>query len=281
MVRITAAFLSLMLAGTLLLSGCSTQTPQVPPIGTMDVNLPGKVVWHDLVTDNVKAAQTFYEELLGWDFEQISEDYVLAKNNGRLVAGIAGHGSNEHGSYWMPLISVTDINATVSLVEEKQGEVLLDSFQLPGRGEVAVFRDPQGGGFAAVQSSHGDPEDRKPQVGEWLWNEVWTDDMKGSAIFYEKLGGYRKSSATLFGTNYSYLERDGVPRVGLVRKMDSKIGNTWVSYLRVENVADTVRKAEKLGGGVLMPPTSEVRDGKVAIISDPTGGAFVIQEMRK
>jgi hypothetical protein len=132
-----------------------------------------------------------------------------------------------------------------------------------------------------VQSSHGDPADRKADINEWLWNEVWTDDIPAAVAFYQTVGGYRLAEKTVGDIQYRYLERDGQPRVGLLDKPSPQIGNTWVAYIRVADVDAAVSKAKALGGNVLMAPTAAVRNGTVAVIADPSGAGFVVQEWNK
>jgi hypothetical protein len=86
---------------------------------------------------------------------------------------------------------------------------------------------------------------------------------------------------TVGDIQYRYLERDGQPRVGLLDKPSPQIGNTWVAYIRVADVDATVNKAKALGGNVLMAPTAAVRNGTVAVIADPNGAGFVVQEWNK
>ena len=47
------------------------------------------------------------------------------------------------------------------------------------------------------------------------------------------------------------------------------------------DVAAVTNKARTLGGSVLMAPNAEVRNGRVAILADPSGAGFVVQELRK
>ncbi|MDP4726257.1 MAG: hypothetical protein NWS07_03115, partial [Desulfobacterales bacterium] len=49
----------------------------------------------------------------------------------------------------------------------------------------------------------------------------------------------------------------------------------------VADVDATVNKAKALGGNVLMAPTVTVRNGTVAVIADPNGAGFVVQEWNK
>jgi predicted enzyme related to lactoylglutathione lyase len=271
----------LFLAAAVVITGCATLLPKVPPLGSKGTILPGKVVWHDLVTPDMNKAKIFYAGLFDWSFEELSDGYALARHNGRLVAGIAKLDRSGRSSNWLPLVSVPDMDGLVTEATAADGKIILKPFDLPRRGRVAVLRDPQGAAFGVVQSSHGDPADRKADINEWLWNEVWTDDIPAAVAFYQTIGGYRLAEKTVDDIHYRYLERDGQPRVGLLDKPSPQIGNTWVAYIRVADVDATVDKAKALGGNVLMAPTAAVRNGTVAVIADPNGAGFVVQEWNK
>ena len=51
----------------------------------------------------------------------------------------------------------------------------------------------------------------------------------------------------------------------------------WLPYIKVDDPAAVARRAEELGGTVLIPPEPEVRHGSAAFLLDPTGAAFGIQ----
>jgi len=263
------------------LVGCAAQSPELPAIGTPGTSLPGKVVWHDLLTPDLDKSRTFYAELFRWQFEEVSDGYLLARNEGRPVAGLARLDAKQSIGHWLPQVSVVDIAEAQNATRTAGGEVVLKALSLKGRGEVAVLKDPQGAAFGVLQSSHGDPADRVPAVNAWLWNEIWTDDVVGAAAFYDQLFGYERGSARLGNVSYDFLKRDGRPRVGLLAKPNPEIPNTWLCYLRVADVAAVTDKARALGGSVLMAPNTEVRNGSVAILADPSGAGFVVQELRK
>jgi predicted enzyme related to lactoylglutathione lyase len=273
--------LQALIAVFLIIAACARQMPTLPVIGTPGNSLPGKVVWHDLVTPNPDKSRAFYGQLFGWQFEQISDGYVLARSDGRPVAGMARVDAVGQPSHWLPLVSVKDIARAQETTRAADGKVALDAFELPGRGRVAVLKDPQGAAFGVLQSSHGDPEDRVPALNTWMWNEIWTDDLAAAADYYEKLFGYELATANIRNIDYEYFERDGKPRAGLLKKPDPGIPNTWLCYLRVADVASVTNKARALGATVLMAPNPSVRNGKVAILADPHGAGFVVQEWRK
>lgn len=268
-------------AVAVLTASCATQLPEVPPLSDSGSWLNGKVVWHDLVTPDLEGAKSFYGGLFGWTFDDASEDYTLVRNDGRLIGGMARLKSSDYSSYWVPLVSVRDVDRAVDATTSAGGERLVKSFDVPGRGRVGVLKDPRGAAFGVVRATQGDPADRVPGVNDWLWHEVWTDDVAASGAFYGDTFGYDVKEGTASGRSFSVLATGAVPRVGVVKKSDPEILNTWVAFVRVADVDATVAKARSLGGTVLMAPTAEVRNGHVAIIADRHGAGFVVQEVSR
>lgn len=273
-----AANFAVLALSAFVLAGCINRMPTVPALGDSGEYAHGKVVWHDLVTPNIGRAKQFYTDLFGWTYEDLSRGYTLVRNNGRLIGGFAQLDARGQQSHWLALVSVNDVNRTVAETTAAGGDTLLAPFDLPDRGRVAVLEDPQGAAFGVVHATAGDPVDRQPATNEWLWNEVWTDDLSAASRFYQQLLGYVEAERTLHGVQYHYFKRDGKPRLGLIEKPSPAIGNTWVAYVRVASVADIAEKVEALGGALLMAPRPDVRKGKVAIIADPNGAGLVIQE---
>jgi predicted enzyme related to lactoylglutathione lyase len=270
----------LLLAGALL-AGCASTSRlfiSVPPIASGGPRLSGKVVWHDLVTADMAGVQQFYAGVFGWQFEPVTDGYVLVRNGDRAIGGIAALDSATAGSQWLAQISVPDIAASAEAVRHAGGKVLLGPFTLRGRGQVAVVSDPQAAIFGMIQTSDGDPVDAAPRDGDWLWHEVWVADPQAAAKFYFPLFGYTPGTAEINGKPYLYFKSAGKARAGLVQKPDPKIGNAWVSYVRVADVDAVVARVPELGGRVLFAPTADVRKGSVAVIADPGGAGLLVQE---
>src|SRR5262249_36383343 len=70
-------------------SGYSAGPPPLPPITTVSGSprLPGKFVWADLVTDDVKVAAKFYSSLFGWRFNDYG-GYLIGLNDERPLCGM-------------------------------------------------------------------------------------------------------------------------------------------------------------------------------------------------
>jgi predicted enzyme related to lactoylglutathione lyase len=266
-------------AAALLAAGCATNIPEVPALSDSGSWIPGKVVWHDLVTPDLAGAKSFYGGLFDWSFEDASDEYTVAKKNGQPVCGLAQLRSSDYASYWLPLVSVRDVDSVVDATRAVGGERVVRSFEVPGRGTVGVLRDPLGAAFGVVRTVQGDPVDRVPAAGFWMWDEIWTENVDSATAFYEDTLGYTIEHKTAQGKSHTLLMASDRPRVGVVKKSDPEIPNLWVGYVRVDDLDTILSEATSLGGTVLMAPTAEVRNGTVAIIADPHGAGFVVEEV--
>ena len=267
-----------------LLTGCTVTGVDLPPVApdSAGQQSQGRVIWHDLVTDDPEAVKRFYGELLGWQFRAVAEgDYHLILNQGRAIGGMVdGRRFQQQGSIsqWVVVLSVADLDDSVAAVTGSGGRLIGGPADLGRRGRLALAEDPRGAIFAMLQTLDGDPPEREAAVGEFMWNELWTDDAERSRKFYRELMGYRQGELHLDdGTVYRYLEGNGRPRAAVTPRPAETIGPTWVSIIRVADVSAVSDRVESLGGDLLLPARSNPIGGELAVIRDPSGAGFVIQ----
>lgn len=112
----------------------------------------GGFVFHELMTNDVDGAGTFYQQISG--LVLIPGPYPLLTDGQRPVAGLAGPRAD--GSvwpsggpepHWIAYFSVEDVDATVEKAEKLGGLILLPPTDIPGFGRASVLRDPQGAAF--------------------------------------------------------------------------------------------------------------------------------------
>ena len=280
-------FAALMVA--VLLTACAAIN--LPPVSETPTNLQlsGKIVWYDLITDTPEASQRFYGELFGWQYEEVGGryglgddiNYTLIRHKGRLIGGMINENKlqrNEELSQWIVLMSVSNIQAAVVKVEAAGGVIYTPPTELAGRGWISVVADPQGAILALLESSTGDPMDRKPRVGDFLWTEVWVNNVDAATDFYGSLAGYDSETEVLDDDlNYRILGSKNKPRIGLVKNPIPEIDPVWVSYIRVADPAAIVARVEELGGRVLIDTRDREVGGQVALIADPSGAVVAIQ----
>src|SRR5277367_4150554 len=191
----------LMAVALIVAAGCATA--EAPPLQFPAIVDPprqehhsGKIIFVELVTPDLAASERFYGALFGWTFRDIqagSRKYAEASLGGHPVAGLF-HKDLPEGQHrqpaWLTYLSVRDVDAASRIAVEKGAKVLFEPHSIPDRGREAVFSDPQGAVFAALNSSSGDPADVLAAPGDWIWSSLITTDPKTDAAFYQALFDY-------------------------------------------------------------------------------------------
>ena len=194
-------------------------------------------------------------------------------HNGTAIAGIVpidDPADADWNSAWLGNLSVGDVDTAAKLVRQRGGSVERGPTDAPDRGRLALVSDPGGAHLLLVRASGGDPPDREPLMGGWLWRELWTHDVDAAVRFYSELTGYQSETIELGGEDYRVLKRSDVARAGVIRAPDD-VGAQWLPYVRVEDPARTAARAEKLGAEVV------ALDEDAAILLDPTGAAIGVR----
>ena len=106
-----------------LAAGCARTGATGPAAAPRSGQLPGKFVWHDLVTKDPSACSSFYGSLLGWQFERtarLGRPYVLVRSGTHLVGGIVDVSDRaEAGAQWVSYLSVPDVDRSVEAIRRR------------------------------------------------------------------------------------------------------------------------------------------------------------------
>jgi predicted enzyme related to lactoylglutathione lyase len=243
----------------------------------------GKLVWVDLLTTDVRKAETFYTSVFGWQSNIASDEtYVELSHDGRVISSIVqyeGDDARDGDARWLVSISVPDVDAVVAKVAANGGEVLEAATDLPERGRYSVISDSQGAVLMLLRATGGDPDDSSPIIDEWAFAELWTDDVDAAVAFYQALVGYRVLRLPGdAGQQLSVLGSGGKARATVVRLPWDDVEPNWLPYIMVASVSGTEKRIMEAGGTVLVRSDESDRVGTAAIAMDPTGGVFAIQQ---
>jgi hypothetical protein len=275
------------LVGALPVSVVRAQVPAVAEPAAPIEHHAGKVIFVELVTPDLAAAEHFYGSLFGWtfrDFKAGASDYAEAYLDGRVIGGIV-HKDIPAGEHrqpsWLSFIAAGDVDAVEKAAMQNGAKVLREPHDVPNRGRQAVLADPQGAVFAVLSSSSGDTPDVLAAPGEWIWSSLITADPDTDAAFYQKLFNYEvydtpapdgAEHLTLATENYARASANPLPA------NKATLHPHWLNYIRVDDTVATAAKVEALGGRVLVPPRVDRHGGKVAIVADPSGAPFGLLE---
>lgn len=277
-------FLFITLAG----AGCAKKeiiVPNLTPEPTLEQHT-GKLVWYDLFTHDLQTTSKFYQELFGWTFtdtepantpvKTINRDGVPIAN----VVEIDPVKKNTNESAWLGYISVPDVDKAAEQVKLNKGTIYQEPVYLPDRGRIAIAIDGQGAIFGLVNSPSGDPSDLADRQNRFIGSELWTTDLDKAIAFYTALAGYELNVIEVgAGIKYYLLTRDSMPRAGVAKITWDEDKPNWIPYIAVKDVLQTIAQAEEMGGRLLIKPSEEMRSNPLAIIADPSGAVFGIQQI--
>lgn len=248
--------------------------------------LTGKVIWNDLITDDLDATRAFYGALFGWTFERSSSGkggrYMLARLGDVYVAGIVEVKSKNRAqrlSRWLPYVSVGNVDSAISIASSGGATLIVPARDVTF-GRVAAIIDPQGAVIGLAQSRIGDPDDAttSPGLGRVVWTELLANDTDAAAQFYRDVVGYEPSTISRRGGQYTMLTQGGKNRAGLLKNpTDAK--PVWLTYFGVDDPVAAMGRLEALGGAVIAPASPRLREGTMALVTDPTGALFVLQKV--
>ena len=123
-------------------------------------------------------------------------------------------------------------------------------------GRMVMLQDPHGAAFAAWQPKQHIGCRVKQEAGAMTWNELVTSDSTSAIEFYEGVLGIERG-ITMGPMDYTLLRAGGNEVAGVLQITEDMgpIPPHWAVYFGVDDVDETVAKAQSLGADVYVPPT--------------------------
>jgi len=269
-----------------------------------DGYMPGVPCWIDTSQPDPDSALAFYGGLFGWEFEDVMPGDPAGKYFiGRIRGGdVAAVGSIPEGlppvAMWNTYVSVESADEAASRVRDAGGAVVMEPFDIPGSGRMAVFTDPEGAAFCVWEAREHKGARIVNEHGSLNFNGLNTRDVEGAKSFYGSVFGWDTLALpagemwTLPGYG-DYLERDNPDLRKQVAEMGGPEGFVdvvasvnpipedqpdtpahWSVTFAVDDADATATKVPELGGTVVAPPF-DAPWVRMTIVSDPQGASFI------
>ncbi|MEY9950205.1 VOC family protein [Kitasatospora sp. GAS1066B] len=252
--------------------------------------VPGSPCWIDLGAPDLAAAIAFYQAALGWEAESAdpeADGYSLFRVAGKAVAAVGRLTEPGARSAWTIYFSTPDLDALTEAVRQAGGVVRLAPTEAGKEGRLAQFTDPQGGQFAAWQSTGMPGFELADEPGALCWTELYTIDAAGAKRFYGGLFGWQTTDVPMPGAEgtYTLLAPAALPPErqfgGLLELAPEDLPLTgglpyWHPVFTVADCDATVAKVTAHGGTLQMGPVDAPNIGRMAVCVDPAGADFVV-----
>jgi uncharacterized protein len=269
--------------------------------------IPGVPCWVDTSQPDPNAVLDFYGGLFGWDFEDVMPpdsdgNYFIGRIRGGDVAAV---GSIPEGlpsvAAWNTYVAVESADDTASKVRDAGGSAVLEPFDVPGSGRMAVFADPEGAVFGVWQAREFIGARVVNEHGSLNFNGLNTRDVEAAKAFYGAVFGWTTLALpagemwTLPGYG-DHLERatpglrkqvaemggpegfiDVVASLNPIADDQPDTPAHWNVTFAVDDADATAAKAGELGGRVVAPPF-DAPWTRLTVLKDPQGATFVASQ---
>lgn len=241
----------------------------------------GAPIWIDLFTSDPDKSRAFYGELMGWTSEEPDEKFggyfSFSKGDSLVAGGMRNDGTAGVPDHWNVYLAVENAEATVAAATAHRGSVIVPAMAVEDLGSMAVVTDAGGAAIGLWQPGTHKGIGLIAEPGTPAWFELHTRDYEVSVQFYKDVFGW--DAHTMSDTPEFRYTTLGEGEEAMAGIMDSKVflpegvPAHWAVYLRVEDTDAAVKTAVKLGGALIMP-AEDTAYGRIAMVSDPTGGHF-------
>lgn len=121
--------------------------------------------------------------------------------------------------------------------------------------------------------------------GTFSWTDLATTDPEGAKAFYTGLFGWNATDMPAGeGMTYTMLDKSGKNTAGLYDMGEEMKGHGvpphWTAYVSVASADESAKKAEELGGKLMMPAFDIMDAGRMAVVEDPSGGKLALWQAK-
>lgn len=246
----------------------------------------GEVAWVDLTTSDLEKSTQFYEELFGWDINDLGDEaggYRMATVANQPVAGMLLTSPDTPIESWTVYISVDDIDEAYGRAETAGAHPLVPPYALDAHGRYALVADPGGSVLGLWQGANHGGTQIHSFAGSPGWFENHTKGYEAACEFYRTTFGLTiEPLADEEGFRYSTarLGDDEPPAFGVfdvATGRPTSLPSAWAVYFLTADADRDAERAVSLGARLTFGPEDSVY-GRMATLVDPLGAAFNLIE---
>lgn len=241
----------------------------------------GTPCWVEIMVSDLARSQEFYRSVLGWEFEDLGEDYGHYNNASighRRVAGMSPpiEGDDPWPTVWTTYLATDDVDATAEAAVAAGAEVLMEPLDIGDLARVALWVEPGGAAFGAWEARRHTGYVAHSEPGAVGWVDLATTDLGVSRAFYGNVFGVTYEDASVDGVGYTtFTPPGGEWAVGGMDEQspDDVLGPRWVVTFEVDDVHAARQRVLDAGGSAPDAPW-ESGDGHLVTVRGPDGEEF-------
>ncbi len=240
-----------------------------------DNEILGRILWYELLTKDVDAAEDFYKKVVGWTvspFDGSPHRYDMWSRSGGVPIGgvmVIPAGMN-FPPHWTMYVGVPKVEDAISKIERLGGSTMSPPIEVPAM--FAIYEP----------SSPPRQAEAPPEIGDASWHELYTTDAVAAVKFYSDLFGWRETQAMDMGPMGKYHIFARKFDLGGIMKKPPELEQLppfWGIYFRVPDVNAAVDRVKANGGKVVNGPM-DVPGGSIINCMDPQGAGFSLHQQK-
>ena len=258
----------------------------------MSDSVLGRPLWYELMTSDMKAAESFYKTVVGWDvapFDGAPQPYSMFRRSGDIpVAGVFTMPAVMQGvpPNWQMYVGVPKLEDAEAKVKGLGGKDVSPVIEVPNVGRMRMMADPQGAHFYIYQpASDQQLPEAAPQAGEVSWHELYTTDAAAAMNFYRDLFGWKATETMDMGPMGKYhMFGRAQGSIGGMMNKPKEMGPVpphWLVYFQVPDINAATERVKANGGKILNGPMEVPGGDWIVQGMDPQGAAFALHSKKK
>jgi predicted enzyme related to lactoylglutathione lyase len=253
----------------------------------------GGILSADIAVPEHDREVRFYSRVLSTGQDPLWREDLM-NNRGMPIIGL-GARSEEYADLplqWMPHIQVADVAASVERALDLSGSELMHAKDDDGQSQWAVLLDPNEAAFGIIPvvSAEASPptegvasREAAAPVGRISWLDLTVSDASATRDFYRQVVDWSVQDIEMEDgsgryADYNMLGGDGNPVAGVCHARGVNLGlpPTWMIYLPVGDLAESLRRVQEGGGKVIKETRGTDGEYAYAAIQDPVGACLAL-----
>lgn len=237
--------------------------------------------WHGLITAEPDKAAAFYTNVLGWKvltMEMAGEPASMFMANDGPIGHFRKPEAEGIPTHWMNYLRVDNVDESTKAAVTNGGKVLSAPMEIPP-GRFSVVATPSGAALTFFHEADEAASTHHPGgIGGVEWTELHSTDLDKDLAWLTSTLGFELGEMPMPSGTYYLLKTGDKMRGGAMTAMAPGAPSMWLTWFAVASADDAVERVKTQGGNVLSEPMDMPGVGRMAVVTDPSGGVFGVMQ---